>query len=71
MMKPVFNELAEEFSTLSFVYVNTQDDPKNLTQKYSVRVVPTMVIDSSKGVESHSGTSPMGYYRILRNASSK
>jgi len=71
VMKPVFCELKEEFSNLTFVNVNIRDDPQGLTSKYNVKVVPTMVVDSSKGVESHSGTSSMGYYRILRNASSK
>ena len=69
-MKPVFQELEEEFPTLRFCSVNIQDDYNNIAKIYGVTVVPTMVVDSPKGVEKHSGTNPMGYYRILRNATS-
>ena len=68
IMKPIFNELEEEFPSLKFVYVNIREDPQGLKTKYNVKLVPTMVVDSPKGVESHSGTVVMGYYRILRNA---
>ena len=70
-MKPVFKELEEEFSHLKFTQVNTHDDKAGLTQKYGVKVVPTLVVDSPSGVEMHSGTNAMGYYRILRNTTSK
>ena len=68
VMKPVFQELKEEFSALKFTFVDTHNDPQGLAKKYGVKVVPTVVVDSHKGIESHSGTNAMGYYRILRNA---
>ena len=69
-MKHVFQELEEEFQTLRFCPVNVQDDPNKLAKNYGVTVVPTMVVDTPRGIEKHSGTNPMGYYRILRNATS-
>ena len=71
ILKPVIEDLKEEFSTLQWIHVNIKDDPAGLTQKYGVKVVPTVVVDTKKGVESHSGTTAMGYYRILRSATSQ
>jgi len=31
-------------------------------------VVPTVVVVSNHGVDSHTGTNVAGYYRILQNA---
>jgi len=67
-LKPVIEDLKEEFPSLQWIHVNIQADPAGLTQKYGVTKVPTVVIDSKKGIESHTGTVAMGYYRILRNA---
>lgn len=67
-LKPVIEELKEEFPSLKWIHVNIKNDPEGYTQKYGVKVVPTVVAVSAKGVESHSGTAAMGYYRILRNA---
>lgn len=68
MLKPVIEDLKEEFSSLQWIHVNIKDDPTGLTQKYGVTKVPTVVVESTKGIHSHSGTTVMGYYRILRNA---
>lgn len=70
-LKPVIEDLKEEFPSLQWIHVNIKDDPAGLTQKYGVKVVPTVVVDSKKGIESHSGTVSMGYYRILRNATTQ
>jgi thiol-disulfide isomerase/thioredoxin len=67
-LKPVIEDLKEEFPSLQWIHVNIKNDPAGITQKYGVKYVPTVVVDSSKGIESHSGTTVMGYYRILRNA---
>jgi thiol-disulfide isomerase/thioredoxin len=69
-LKPVFEELKEEFSTLQWKHVNIKNDPEGLTQQYGVKFVPTLVTVSSAGVVlSHSGTNIGGYYRILRQTS--
>lgn len=67
-LKPVVEDLKEEFPSLQWISVNIQNDPEELAKKYGVTVVPTIVVDSAKGIERHSGTVAMGYYRILRNA---
>ena len=67
-LKPVIQDLKEEFPSLQWIDVNIKDDPRGLTKKYGVKQVPTVVVHSMKGVESHSGTAATGYYRILRNA---
>jgi thiol-disulfide isomerase/thioredoxin len=67
-LKPVVEDLKEEFPDFQWISVNIQNDPEELSKKYGVTVVPTIVVDSAKGIERHSGTVAMGYYRILRNA---
>jgi len=75
-IKSSVDELKEEFSSVNWVSVNTQDDPASFAVTYNVRVVPTIVVvvrddGQDVSVESHAGTSIMGYYRILRNALKK
>jgi len=70
-LKPVIYDLKEEFSDLKWIDVNIKNDPAGLTQTYGVKQVPTIVVHSDNGVESHSGTNVIGYYRILRNAKRK
>jgi thioredoxin 1 len=67
-LKPVVEDLKEEFSDLQWNHVNIKNDPAGLTQKYGVKQVPTIVVETANGIQSHSGTVAMGYYRILRNA---
>jgi len=68
-LKPVIKDLKEDFPNLTWTEVNIKADPAGLTQKYGVTRVPTIIVETVKGIESHSGTAAMGYYRILRNAS--
>ena len=67
-IKPMINDLKEEFDTLTWISVDIKNDPNNYAGKYKVTHVPTVVVDSHKGVHSHSGTQVNGYYRILRIA---
>ena len=67
-IKPIIEDLKEEFSTLSWNSVNIQNDPQGLAQKYNITVVPTIVVESRAGIERHSGSVIAQYYRILRNA---
>ena len=72
-IKASIDDLKDEFSTIDWVSVNTQDDTQSLAEKYSVKVVPTIVVvcyDGNKvetSRESHVGTGIAGYYRILRS----
>ena len=68
-IKPAVEDLKEEFTDVTWISVNTHDDPKNFARVFNVSVVPTVVVvDKNGNVEKHSGTAMMGYYRILRNA---
>jgi thiol-disulfide isomerase/thioredoxin len=68
ILKPTIEDLKEEFSTIRWISVNTHDDTEGYSEKYSVSVVPTIVVVAGDSVERHSGTQAAGYYRILRNA---
>jgi len=68
VLKPVIEDLKEEFPTLNWVSVNTHDDTAGYAKKYNVTIVPAIVVDSTKGIERHTGTTAAPYYRILRNA---
>jgi len=67
-LRPTIEDLKEEFPSLRWIHVNIQEDPSGLTKKFGVEKVPTIVVETENGVESHTGTNVMGYYRILRNA---
>ena len=70
-IKPSIQDLKDEFPDFNWIDVNIRDDPHGFTQKYGVKVVPTVVVDTGKNVQSHSGTAIMGYYRILKSATLK
>ena len=72
-LKPVIEDLKEEFTQITWISVNTHDDSQGLAQRFGVQFVPTIVVaifdDEGKltSSEKHSGTAAAGYYRILRN----
>ena len=74
VIKPALEDLKEEFPNVQWVSVNTHNDPSGFAKKYAVSVVPTVVVttvnDEGSVVqnEKHSGTTMMGYYRIIRNS---
>lgn len=73
VIKPAIEDLKEEFPSVQWISVNTHSDPDNYSGVMSVSVVPTIVVvatdpNGNVSTERHSGTSMMGYYRILRNA---
>ena len=73
-IKPVVEDLKEEFSSITWLSINTHDDKDGMCSKYSVAVVPTIVVVSIKddgeivSIEKQSGTNIAGYYRIIRNS---
>lgn len=72
-LKPVFNDLKEEFDSIEWVDVNIREDPNNYTGFFNISRVPTMVVvvmDSVQKIlhtEQNVGTDIKAYYRILRN----
>ena len=74
VIKPAVQDLKEEFSQISWVSVNTQDDKEEIAKRYGVTVVPTIVIVSvgNNGevlnTDKQVGTNMAGYYRSIRSA---
>jgi thiol-disulfide isomerase/thioredoxin len=73
VIKPMIEDLKEEFSQIQWISVNTHSDSNDYKSKFGVQVVPTVVVAVFKDdgslmtSEKHSGTAAAGYYRILRN----
>lgn len=69
VIKPAVEDLKEEFSDVEWVSVNTHDDVNDLSQRFSVSVVPTIVITKNEQeIGRHSGTNMSVYYSILRKS---
>jgi thiol-disulfide isomerase/thioredoxin len=75
VIKPSIEALKEDFEGVTWVTVNTQNDPNNFTAQLGVKVVPTIVVvprDASGNVINptnlprYSGTDMAAYYRILK-----
>ena len=67
-IKPSIEDLKEEFVSVNWVSVNTQDDKNGYAEKFGVSVIPTIVVVVDDSIERHTGTAIAGYYRIIRNA---
>lgn len=74
VIKPAVEDLKEEFDQIQWISVNIQDDPKNYTGEFGVKVVPTIVVVSRDAsgnilyVGKESGTAMASYYRLIRTA---
>ena len=72
VIKPAVEDLKEEFSQIQWISVNIQDDPRNYTGEFGVKVVPTIVVvvrdeaGTIKYVGKESGTAMANYYRLIR-----
>jgi thioredoxin 1 len=71
VIKPAIEDIKEEFSEIPWVSVNTHDDPNGFARRFSVNVVPTMVVTKNDmEVGRHSGTNIILYYTLIRKAKS-
>jgi thiol-disulfide isomerase/thioredoxin len=72
-LKPVFEDLKEEFPQFTWVSVNTHDDKIGYAQKFGVQFVPTLVlvVSNTEGKvimsEKKTGSNVADYYRLIRN----
>jgi thioredoxin 1 len=65
-MKPVFEDLKEDFAGYYWHSVDITQNP-DLVQKLNVTKIPTMVVlKDGHEVGRHSGTEAAFYFRILR-----
>lgn len=68
-IKPAIHDLQEDFPNVQWVSVNTHADSHGYSEKFGVRVVPTIVVVAGGKQWSASGTNMAEYHRILRTAS--
>lgn len=72
VIKPVIEDLKEEFPQLTWLSVNTHEDPNNYSKQFGVQFVPTLVlvVKNSEGKvimsEKKTGTNVADYYRLIR-----
>jgi len=68
-IKPVIEQMKEDFPAIKWETVNTHDDDKGIARMMKVLVVPTVVVYKD-GVEfgRHSGTNVIMYFSLLRKA---
>jgi hypothetical protein len=67
-MKPTFTDLKDDFPNFTWISVDIQNDSSGLVKKYGVTNVPSLVVDTFKGITRHTGTDSIGYFRLLKNA---
>ena len=67
-IKPVIEDLKEDFQEFEWTAVDIHNDPEKLTQKYDIKQVPTIVVETFKGITSYTGTDSSAYFRLLKNA---
>ena len=67
-LKPVFDDLKEEFNNINWASVNIKEDPTQLTQLYGIKQVPSMVVISKDGTtKTYTGRDVATYYRLVRS----
>lgn len=71
-LKPLFEDLKEEFPQFTWVSVNTHDDQNGYAKQFGVQFVPTLVLVISNAdgkiimSEKKTGTNVADYYRLIR-----
>lgn len=69
-IKPSMETLQEDFEEkVTWVSVNTREDPNEFAKKFGVSVVPTLVVTKGTQVVGiHSGANVGIYYQLIRKA---
>ena len=66
-LKPLFEELKEDFSNYEWISVNINDDPEKYTAKFGVKSVPALAVEGQT-IQQCSGNDPSVYYKTLKSA---
>lgn len=62
MVSPVMEELAKEYSRITFVKINVDENPESTT-KYGIRSIPTFLIIKEDQIQyRHSGAAPKSFF---------
>lgn len=69
-IKPALEDIKEEFEgKIDWISVNTKEDPKRLSGRFQVSVVPTFIAFKGKTeVGRYSGTQIGVIYQLIRKA---
>ena len=71
VIKPALEDMKEEFAgkIQEWVSINTKEDSKGIAARFSVSVVPTMVVlKNNQEIGRHSGANIGIYYALIRKA---
>lgn len=70
VIKPALEDIKEEFhDRLDWISINTKEDPKGITRRYGVSIVPTFIIfKGSTEIGRYSGTQIAILYQLIRKA---
>jgi hypothetical protein len=61
--------MMEDYPNVSWVSINTKNDPEGYVDKYRVTVVPTLVfLKGTTEVARHTGAAVGMFYTLLRKA---
>lgn len=68
-VKPVWTELAEDYSDFNWQSVDINNDPHGYAKYFKVENIPSMVVMNGEYLlGTHKGTSMMGYLYLLKQA---
>lgn len=68
VVKPVVEDLMEDFQDFNWKFVDIKNDPENIAVRHRVQYVPTMLaVIGDEEVGRHTGSVMMGYYALLKN----
>jgi len=65
-LKPVFQDLKDDFPSVNWVSVDINNDPSKLRGKFGITQVPSLVCVLMDGsVHKHSGGDAIGYFKLM------
>ena len=69
VLKPVFNELKEEYPDFDWIFTDITNDPKKLKDFFNVSKIPSMVVEQGGSIVTQcQGTVVTQYLSCLRAA---
>jgi thioredoxin 1 len=68
-IKPSLEAMAEDFPNVTWIEVNTKNDPEGYADRFKISLVPTLVfLKGTVEVARHTGANVGLYYTLLRKA---
>ena len=67
IIKPIVQDMLEDNSDFSWMFVDTTNDPTDLASRFNVQYVPTMVtLYNNQEIGRNTGSQAMGYFHLLK-----